>query len=78
MVGLRRGLSLTLCAKLVLLTIELCGMPKEINRMSLMTVLHQQYLTIEVEIFGRRLNVSDVTERVSVIVLIQRLILLIL
>ena len=78
MVGLRQGLSLTLCAKLVLLTIELCGMSKEMNRISLMTVLHQHYVTIEVEIFGRRLNVSDVTERVSVIVLIQRLTLLIL
>ena len=53
-------------------------MSKEMNRISLITVLHQHYLTIEVEIFGRRLNVSDVTERVSVIVLIQRLILLIL
>ena len=38
-----------------------------------MTVLHQHYLTIKVDIFGRRLNVSDVAERVSVIVLIQRL-----
>ena len=60
MVGLRQGLSLTLCAKLVLLTIELCGMSKEMNRISLMTVLHQHYLTIEVVIFGLRTEIKRI------------------